>query len=357
MSATEQVPSAEAVQEFMGTVGVELAAAASAAMAILGDRLGLYSTLADGDWLTSSELAARSGCAERYVREWLCNQAAGGWVTYDESTNRFSLPPAHAAVIAAEGSPAFLGGSIQSVGAIFRSLDMLDDAFRTGEGIGWGEHHSDLHEGAARFFRTTCQTQLAGWIDQLEGVGSRLQNGGRIADIGCGHGGAAVTVAKAFPHAQVMGIDSHGPSIQRARGAAAAEGVSDRVGFRLARAEELDNDRYDLVMMLDCLHDMGDPVGAASTARRALAPGGALLLVEPAAGDRLSENFNPVGRMYYAASTAFCTPCALAQEGGWALGNQAGEARLRKVLTQAGFDHVRQVDATPFQLVIEARPE
>jgi 2-polyprenyl-3-methyl-5-hydroxy-6-metoxy-1,4-benzoquinol methylase len=356
MSLTDSAPAADTVEQFLGTVSVEAAAAASAAMAIVGDRLGLYRTLASGGPMTSAQVAARSGCSERYVREWLCNQAAGGWIGYDEETDRFELPDAHAAVVADERSPVFLGGSIQCVGAIFRSLDMLCEAFRTGEGIGWGEHHSDLHEGAARFFKTACQTQLPQWVEQLDGVGDRLRAGGRIVDVGCGQGGAAVTLARAFPAATVVGIDSHGPSIERARAVAAAEGVADRAAFRVGRADELDREEFDLVMMLDCLHDMGDPVSAASSARASLRPGGALLVVEPAASDRLSDNFNPVGRMYYASSTAFCTPCALSQEGGWALGNQAGESRLRDVLQKAGFDSVRKVDATPFQLVLEARP-
>ncbi len=357
MGEVESVVDVAAVEEFVGVVGVELAAAASTAMAIVGDRLGLYRSLSAGGALTSSELAARTGCAERYVREWLCNQAAGGWLFYEEETERFRLPEAHAVVIAQEGSPAFLGGSIQSVGAVFRSVDMLCEAFRTGEGIGWGEHHSDLHEGAARFFRMACQTQLEGWVEQLDGVGARLRDRGRIVDVGCGLGGAAVTLAKAFPNAEVLGIDSHGPSIERARAAAAAEGVADRVAFRVGPAGEVEPAGFDLVMMLDCLHDMGDPVAGALAARRGLVAGGALLVVEPAAGDRLSENFNPVGRMYYATSTAFCTPCALSQDGGWALGNQAGEARMTDVLERAGFERVRKVAATPFQLVLEARAE
>jgi ubiquinone/menaquinone biosynthesis C-methylase UbiE len=356
MSTVERTVDPAAVEQFVGVVGTELAAAASTALAILGDRLGLYRGLASGGAQTSSELAARTGCAERYVREWLCNQAAGSWVVYEEETGRFRLPAEHAMVVADEGSPAFLGGSVQSVGAMYQSLDVLCEAFRTGEGIGWGEHHSDLHDGAARFFRTACQTQLEGWVRQLGQTADRLGAGGRFADIGCGQGGAAITLAKAFPEAEGVGIDAHGPSIERARRSAAAEGVSGRIAFRVGQASEIEPGAFDLVMMLDCLHDMGDPVAAARTAGSALTGGGALLVVEPAAGDRLSENLNPVARMYYAASTAFCTPCALSQEGGWALGNQAGEARIRDVLSQAGFGSVRQVDRTPFQLVLEARP-
>jgi SAM-dependent methyltransferase len=347
----------EAVEEFIGTVGVELAAAAGTAMAIVGDRLGLYRAMSAGQSMTAAELAARTGCAERYVREWLCGQAAGGWIVYDDETERFSLPAAHAAVIADERSPAFLGGSIQSIGAIFRCVDTLCDAFRSGEGIGWGEHHADLHEGAARFFRTACQSQLGGWIEAVGDIAARLAAGGRIADVGCGYGGAAVTVAQAFPASRVLGVDPHGPSIDRARAAAASAGVSDRVAFRVSRADALEPDEFDLVMMLDCLHDMGDPVGAARAARAALLDGGALLVVEPAAADRLSENLTPIARTYYAASTAFCTPCALSQEGGWALGNQAGEVRLRDVLRRAGLGHTRQVARTAYQIVLEARAE
>jgi 2-polyprenyl-3-methyl-5-hydroxy-6-metoxy-1,4-benzoquinol methylase len=356
MQANAQAADASAVEEFMGTVAVELAAAASAAMAIVGDRLGLYEALAASNWVTSSELAARTGCSERYVREWLANQAAGGWVAFDEDRERFSLPVAHRAVIADEASPAFLGGSLQVVGAIYRSLDLLCEAFRTGEGIGWGEHHTDLHDGAARFFRTACQTYLAGWVETIEDVADRLRAGGRIADVGCGQGGAALVLAKAFPTSEVVGMDTHGSSLERARAATAREGLSERVAFRLADSGELEQGRFDLVTMLDCLHDMGNPVGAAEAARGALADGGALLVVEPAAGDRLSDNFNPTGRMYYASSTAFCLPCALAQDGDWALGNQSGEAQLRDIFRLAGFTRVRTLADTPFQLIFEVRP-
>ena len=357
MEASLQMPvGARSIEEFMGSVAVELAAAASTALAIVGDRLGLYRALAQAGALTSSELAARTGCAERYVREWLSNQAAGGWVLFDESSEKFSLPPTHAAVIAEEESPVFLGGSLQVVGAMFASLDLLCEAFRTGDGIGWAEHHADLHDGAARFFRTACAAYLPQWVEELDGVADRLRAGGRIADVGCGQGGGAIALAKAFPAARVVGLDSHGPSIEKARAAAAAAGVADRVAFIGSPASDLEVGEFDLVTMLDCLHDMGDPVGAASAARAALVADGALLLVEPAAGDRLVDNFNPTGRMYYASSTAFCTPCALAQDGGWALGNQAGESRLRDVLARAGLKRVEVVAQTPFQLVLGGRP-
>jgi SAM-dependent methyltransferase len=312
--------------------------------------------LASGDALTSAELAARTGCAERYVREWLANQTAGGWLGYEPETERFRLPAAHAAVVADEDSPAFLGGSIQAVGAIFRGLDRLVESFRTGEGIGWGEQHADLHEGGARFFRTAYAAALPGWLAAIDGVQARLHDGGRVADLGCGRGAATIAVAQSYPGVTVTGIDAHRDSIERARGAAAAAGLADRAAFVVGSAEDLPAGEFDLVMTLDALHDMGDPVGAARSVGSALAPGGAWLIVEPAAGDRLEDNVGPIARTWYASSTAFCTPCALSQPGGWALGNQAGEARLRDVLARGGFATVRLVDRTPFQLVLEARP-
>lgn len=336
-------------------VGAELGAAGGVALALLGDRLGLWGALAGAGPLTSVELAARTGCAERHVREWLCCQAAGGWLSYDADSGRFALDPAYAAVLAAEGSPVFLGGSLQLVGAIFASLDRLGDAFRTGEGIGWGEHHADLHRGVARFFRVACEPYLAGWLSALDGTSALLEDGGRILDVGCGEGSAALALARQFPQTTVVGVDAHGPSIGEAHRAAERAGVHDRVSFVQGDAADLPSHSYDLATAFDVLHDLGDPVGVATAVRRALAPGGAWLVVEPLAGDRLEDNLNPVGRIFYAGSTAFCMPCALAQEGGWSLGNQAGPARLREVLTRAGFASVTEVARTPWQMVLVAR--
>lgn len=356
MSTTVPAPSAvRSVEEFAGTVAAELGAAASVGLAVVGDRLGLYRAMADGGPTSSTELAARTGCAERYVREWLANQAAGGWITYDAETDRFTLPPEHAAVLADEGSPAFLGGSAQVVAALFAGLDRLTDAFRTGEGIAWGAQHEDLHAGSARFFRTACHAALAPWIEALDGTAGRLRAGGSVADVGCGAGGAAVAVAEAFPTATVLGTDAHAASLENARAAAGRAGVAERVRFVEADATTPPEGRYDLVLMLDVLHDLGDPVAAVRAALSALTDGGTLMVVEPAAADRVEDNLNPVARMYYATSTAFCTPCALAQPGGWALGNQAGPARTGEVLRRAGATHVRQVAATPFQHVFEVR--
>lgn len=362
----DQVPATEtagsetdtAAVDFAGLVATELGAAASAAMAVVGDRLGLYRALAQAGPVTAIELAARTGCAERYVREWLYSQAAGGWINFDEESERFELPPARALVLAEEGSPLFLGASIQLLSALFASVDRLSEAFRTGEGIGWGEHHSDLHDGVARFARSALPTTLPGWLERA-GVAERLRGAGRALDIGCGQGPALVALARAFPDARVDGVDSHAASVEAARRAASDAGVAGRVSVRVAEGGDLPTDAegaYDLVLLMDCLHDMGDPVVAATAAARALAPGGTVLIVEPVSSDRLVDNFNPVGRYYYAISTAFCMPAALSQTGGWALGNQAGPARVHDICRQAGLGTVTAVDTTPFNMVFAAQP-
>jgi 2-polyprenyl-3-methyl-5-hydroxy-6-metoxy-1,4-benzoquinol methylase len=349
-------PDQDAVMEFAGQVGAELAAASSVALAVLGDRLGLYRALAEAGPATASALAARTGCAERYVREWLANQAAGRWVDYDANSGRFSLPAAHRPVLADDSSPAFLLGSAQVTAAMFAGLDQLSEAFRTGRGIPWEQQHADLHEGGERFFRTACGPYLPTWIAALDGLTGRLQQGGHIVDLGCGRGWATRALAEAFPRARVTGVDAHEPSVEQARLAADQAGLAHRTWFVAMDAGLWQGPPADLVCLIDCLHDMGDPVAVTRAALASLTPGGAVLLVEPWSSDRLEDNLNWVGRAYYAGSTAFCTPAALAQDGGWALGNQAGEARLRDVLARAGAGHVQRVDATPFQLVLEARP-
>jgi len=342
-------------EQFTMRVAEELAAASSAALAVLGDRLGLYRALAAAGAVTPTELAARTGCVERYVREWLANQAAGGWIDYEPESGRFELPADHIPVLADEDSPVFMLGSAQVTAALFRGLDRLGSAFRSGEGIDWGEHHEDLHEGAARFFHAVCEPALPAWVAELDGITRRLAGGGRIVDLGCGRGSAALALARAFPESAVVGVDAHAGSVEHAREAARRAGLDERVSFDVASVEEWRGEA-DLVCLLDCLHDMGDPVAAVRSAAAALRPGGAALIVEPQAGDRLEDNLHPVGRAYYATSTAFCTPCAMAQAGGWALGNQAGVSRLRDVLVRGGLADVRQVAATPFQLVLQARP-
>lgn len=351
--------SMEAAGQFAGVVAAELGAAASLAMAVLGDRLGLFEAMAVAGPLTPSELAARSGCAERYIREWLCSQAAGGWVHFDVETERFELPASHAAALVDEASPTFLAGSIQLLNALYASVDRLAETFRTGEGIGWGEHHSDLHGAVGRFSRTLIAPMLPSWIDASGEPAGRLQDGGRILDLGCGHGSVLLALAHAYPDARLDGVDSHAASVEVAQDNIVRAGFDHRVAAHVADAGNPPagaDGCYDLVLLVDSLHDMGDPVAAATAARRALAPGGAVLIVEPVSSDRQVDNFNPVGRYYYAISTAFCLPAALSQAGGWALGNQSGPSRVVEICRQAGLATVVAQEPTPFNMVFTARP-
>lgn len=353
MSALLTSPSAQAVEDFALRVGQEVAAASSIALAVLGDRLGLYGALAASGPAAPAELAARTGCQERLVREWLANQAAGGWVVYDVETGRFSLPLAHVPALADRGSPAFQLGSAQTATAVHQVLPALERVFRGTGTLPYDEQPGDLHEGVDRFFQTACGPYLADWVAALEG---QARSPRRVVDLGCGRGWAALALAQAFPGCHVVGVDSSPRVVSAARQAAEDAGLQDRVSFRAGAAQDLVEQGFDLACLLDVLHDTGDPVAVAGAARRALGPGGALLVVEPAAGDRLEDNLHWLGRAYYAISTAACTPGALSQEGGWALGGQAGPQRLRAVLAEAGFTRVREVASTPFQMVLEARP-
>jgi 2-polyprenyl-3-methyl-5-hydroxy-6-metoxy-1,4-benzoquinol methylase len=319
---------------------------------LIGDKLGLYLAMAGAGPLTPAELATRTGARERYVREWLSAQAAGGYVTYDPATGRFTLPPEQAFLLI----DADLPGAFQlSVGSI-RDEPKITDAFRTGAGVGWHEHDAGVYEGCERFFRPGYAMNLVSqWIPALDGVKTRLEAGGRVADVGCGHGASTIIMAQAFPRATITGFDYHPASIEAARQAADKAGVGDRVSFEVTAAKGYPGTGYDLVTFFDCLHDMGDPVGAARHVRKSLATGGVWMLVEPFANDRLEDNLNPVGRLYYAASTLLCTPASLSQEVGLALGAQAGENRLREVLTQAGFTRVRRVAQTPANMILEVR--
>jgi SAM-dependent methyltransferase len=321
-------------------------------MVVLGDRLGLYRAMTGAGSLTPAELAARTGTSERYVREWLSAQAATGYVTYD-GDGRFSLPAEHAIALTDESSPACVIGAFETALASVHSTDRLTGAFRSGDGVGWGEHHHDLFEGCERFFRPGYQANLVPtWLPALRGVLPKLEAGANVADVGCGHGASTVLMADAFPASTFTGFDAHEPSIQAARKRAADAGVTDRARFEVGTAQDFDG-RYDLVCFFDCLHDMGDPVGACAHVRESLEPGGTLLLVEPMAGDTLEDNLNPVGAAYYGFSTLLCTPNSLSQEVGTALGAQAGEARLRDIATAAGFSAVRRVAETPFNMVLE----
>lgn len=334
----------------------DFVAAMSLPMVVLGDRLGLYKAMAGAGPLTPAALAARTGTAERYVREWLSQQAAGGYVGYDAETGRFQLPDEHVAVLADETSPSFLAGAFQLAFGYAHSARHVMDAFRTGAGVVYDHQDPDVFMGVERFYLPAYTANLtSAWIPALTGMPEKLQAGARIADVGCGHGVSTLLLARTYPACEVAGFDYHARSIDRARERARAAGLADRVRFEVAGATEFSG-RYALVLLLDCLHDMGDPEAACRHIRAALEPEGTLLLVEPRAGDRLADNLTSLGRAYYAASTLNCVPTSLSQPHALALGAQAGEARLREIVTHAGFSRFRRAVEAPFNLVIEARP-
>jgi SAM-dependent methyltransferase len=344
------------LEAFMGQAVTDMGAIISAPLMIMGDKLGLYRAMAGAGPLTSAEVAERAGVAERSVREWLGNQAAGGYVEYDAAQDRYTLPDEHALALADEDSPFYILGVYDSIASLFADEDRITEAFRTGGGMGWHEHDHRLFRGTERFFRPGYKANLvAEWIPALDGVQEKLERGARVADVGCGHGASTVIMAEAFPDSEFYGFDYHEASIDRAREAAAAAGVSDRAHFAVASAKDYPGDGYDLVCVFDCLHDMGDPVGAAAHVLDTLAPDGSWMIVEPFAGDSVQDNLNPVGRVFYGASTVICTPASLAQEVGLALGAQAGEARLAGVIKEGGFGTVRRATETPFNLILEAR--
>lgn len=334
----------------------DIGASINAALVVIGDRLGLYRAMVDAGPLTSAELAARTETSERCIREWLCAQAANAYVDYDAATERFALNPEQAAVFTDETSPVFFAGSFQIIASVFKDLEKIEAAFRHGTGIAWEERDSNLFAGVERFFSAGYEAHLVTeWLPALDGVEEKLQRGARVADIGCGAGRSTITMAKAYPRSRFIGFDLHAPSIVRAREVATAAGVSERTRFEIARAQEFSGDGYELITLFDCLHDMGDPVGAARQVRNALADDGTWLLVEPQAGDRMADNLNPISRIFYGASATICTHSALAQSGGYALGAQAGEARLHAIATEAGFMRWRRVAETPVYLAIEVR--
>lgn len=345
------------LEAFLGKMVGDMGAAVSGALVVLGDRLGLYKALAQRGPATSGELASATGTSERYVREWLSAQAAADYVTYDAASGRFSLSPEQAMVFADEESPAFMAGGFEVVSAIWRDEPKIRDAFQSGGGVGWHEHDVCLFRGTERFFRPGYNAHLVGeWIPALEGVEAKLKAGAEVADVGCGHGASTILMAKAFPKSRFTGIDYHPASIERAREAAAEAGVADRVRFEVAAAKDFAGRGYDLVCIFDALHDMGDPVGAARHICEALKPNGTFMLVEPFANDEVADNLNPIGRLFYSASTMLCTPASLSQEVGLGLGAQAGERRLRAVIEQAGFSRFRRAAETPFNMVFEVRP-
>ena len=327
------------------------------ALILVGDKLGLYKAMAGAGPMTSAEVAAKTETTERYVREWLSAQAAGGFVTYDASTGRFTLPPEQAMALADEQSPVFLPGFFQAVSACIKDEPKISEAFRTGKGVGWHEHDHALFTGTERFFRPNYRGHLiTEWIPSLSDTESKLKSGGWVADVGCGLGTSTILMSQAYPKSKFVGFDYHPASIELAREAAVKTGVSDRVTFEIAKAKDYPGKGYDFVAFFDCLHDMGDPEGAARHVLSSLDANGTWMIVEPFANDKLEDNLNPIGRVFYGASTMICTPASLDQEVGLGLGAQAGEARLTKLLTAAGFKHVRRATETPFNIVLEARP-
>lgn len=335
----------------------DFGATAHAPLVLVGDELGLYEALADAGPLTSAELAERTDTAERYVREWLPSQAAGGYVTYDPATDRYSLTPEQAAVLADEDSPAFMVGNFEVALSAARIAPDLAEAFRTGGGVGWHEHDPDLSRAVEYAWRPQYAANLVEeWIPALDGVDSTLRDGGRVADVGCGHGASTVLLAEAYPESTFVGVDYHEPSIAAARERAEEAGVADRVDFEVATAKSYDGADYDLVAMFDAFHDMGDPVGVAAHVRDTLAADGTWMIVELYADDRLEDNLDPMGRAAYSISTLVCTPCALDQEAERVLGAQAGEAGIREAVTDGGFTRFRRAAETPLNLVFEASP-
>jgi 2-polyprenyl-3-methyl-5-hydroxy-6-metoxy-1,4-benzoquinol methylase len=343
--------------EFLGKAINDFGAVFNAALVRIGDKLGLYKALASGGPQTPAELAKRTGTSERYLREWLSAQAAGGYVTYTPANGKFHLSEEQAFAMADENSPAFMPGAFQVALAATKAEEQLSERFKTGQGMGWHEHHHELFVGTERFFRPGYAANLVTtWIPALEGVDAKLRNGARVADVGCGLGASTVLMAKSYPKSEFVGFDYHDKSIETAKQRAKDAGVADRIRFEIAKAKDYPGKDYDFVTFFDCLHDMGDPAGASAHVRTTLKKDGTWMIVEPFAGDKLEENLNPIGRAFYGASTLLCTPASLSQEVGLALGAQAGEKRLREVVTSGGFSHFRRATQTPFNLIFEARP-
>jgi SAM-dependent methyltransferase len=349
-------PNPDKLNELVGRLVNDLGASLAGASILLGDRLGLYKAMADGETVTSAELAKKTGLHERYVREWLSGQAASGYIDYYPEKEAFSLSPEQAMAFAEEGSPAFFAGAFDVVQATYLDEPKVAEGFRTGKGVGWHEHSKCLFSGTERFFRPGYNANLvSNWIPALDGVEAKLKAGAKVADVGCGHGASTIVMAKAYPKSEFFGFDYHLPSIERAKKLSAEDGVGDRITFAQANAKDFPAKGYDLVAFFDCLHDMGDPVGAGKHVRETLAKDGVWMIVEPFAHDNLKDNLNPVGCIFYHASTFICTPASLSQEVGLGLGAQAGERRLRRVAAEAGFTRFRRATETPFNMIFEVR--
>ncbi len=355
MSTQAPVLDMDKLNAFVGQFVNDLGAAVHSGMVVIGEKLGLYKALAEGP-MTSAELAAKTKTDERYVREWLGSQAAGGYVMFDEETGKFSMSAEQVFALATDDSPAYLPGAFELALASLAAVPRITDSFKTGAGMGWGEHAEGVFHGCEKFFRPGYAANLmTSWIPSLEGVQEKLEKGATVADVGCGKGASTLLMAQAFPKSTFFGFDYHDKSIEGARETAAKQGMGDRATFGVAAAKGFPG-KYDLVTVFDCLHDMGDPVGAAKHVREALKPDGTWMIVEPFANDAMKDNLNPVGRVYYSFSTLLCTPCSRSQEVGLCLGAQAGEQKIHDVVTQAGFTRFRRATQTPFNIVYEARP-
>jgi SAM-dependent methyltransferase len=347
----------EKLNALLGQAVQDMGAALHAALIVIGDKLGLYRAMADGTPVTPAELAARTSTSERYVREWLNANAAGNYVQYHAESHSYSLSPEQAFALALDNTPIHLPGFYHMLASCMKDEEKLTEVFRTGKGFGWHEHEKGLFEGCERFFRPGYLANLtSSWIPALDGVESKLKAGAKVADVGCGHGASTILMAQAYPKSKFFGFDYHGASIETAREKAAAAGVSDRVTFEVAPAKSFPGTGYDFVAFFDCLHDMGDPVGAAKHVRQSLAQDGTWMVVEPFANDDVTANLNPIGRIYYSASAMICVPASLSQEVALGLGAQAGEVRIHEVITSGGFTRFRRATETPFNIVFEARP-
>jgi len=341
---------------FMGALVNDMSGAAMLASVVVGEELGLYKAMAGGSHLLARQIAERAGCAERYTREWLNSQAAGGYVEYRPQDDTYHLPAEHALVLADDTAPCFLPPALEISASMWFDEDKTLTAFRSGQGIPWGDHHPRLFHGVAQFFRGGYQANLVqSWLPALDRVVTKLRAGAVVADVGCGHGHSTVIMADAFPASMFHGYDPHRGSVEAATSHAISAGVADRCSFAIAGAQAIPDRRFDLVCFFDCFHDLGDPLGAAQRAAEVLADDGTLMIVEPFAGDRIEDNLNVVGRAFYSASAVLCCAHSLSEDGRAALGAQAGERKLSEVLRDAGFRRIRRAAETPFHIVLEAR--
>ena len=346
------------LHEFMIKAVGDIASTMSAMLVIIGDRLGLYKAMAEfGYPITSEELAQKTSTNERYIREWLANQAAGGYITYNAANEKYTLPSEQAMALADENSPVYVHGAYQSIKSFFKDEEKFIEVFKTGKGLRWGEHNHDLFEGTARFFKPNYVGNLvSSWIPSLDGIEEKLKQGAKVADIGCGYGISTILMAKEYPNSKFYGFDNHNPSIEQAKEQSRKEGITSNLEFSSVSAsdESIGND-YDLITFFDCLHDMGDPIGAMKFAKQSLKPDGTCMIIEPMANDKVEDNLNLVGRIYYAASTVVCVPNSLADNGP-ALGAQAGEKKIKEISEAAGFTQFRRATQTPFNIIYEVKP-